>query len=258
MEIKALGSRIGLIMQNVDKPEYQGGSTLDDIDASLKHYSKHIADMILTNSKFTSFDKLKILDFGAGRGTLATLIDELTGTKPLCAELDPKLASILVGQGFETVRFPGASFAALCDLVYTSNVLEHIQNDQNTLDEIFKALKPGGVLSIYVPAFPVLFSNLDKNVGHYRRYTKRELRVKLEKAGFQVEKIHFVDSLGFFAFIILKVFRYEFQSGTKSILLMKVYDSILFPVSRALDSLGFRRIIGKNLFVSARKPLDHD
>jgi SAM-dependent methyltransferase len=243
-------------MQNIGNPKYQGEKTLDDIDASLVKYSKHIVDLVLNNSKFSSFGDLEILDFGAGRGTLAALMHNSISRRPSCAELDPHLSLALQRQGFKIVSFPSKSNFEFYDLIYTSNVLEHIQDDQKTIESLYESLKPGGALAVYVPAFPVLFSNLDRNVGHYRRYTKQLLQSKLKGVGFEIETIRFVDSVGFFATFLLKLSNYSFSPGEESSRLMKVYDRGIFPLSRTLDSLGCRKIVGKNLFVLARKPKD--
>ena len=50
------------------------------------------------------------------------------------------------------------------------HVLEHIEDDKNELNEVFKKLKSNGVLIIMVPQHQSLYSNLDKHVGHLRRY----------------------------------------------------------------------------------------
>jgi hypothetical protein len=56
-------------------------------------------------------------------------------------------------------------------------------------------LSDNGVLAIYVPAFQILFSELDSQVGHYRRYSRKDLRQKLRQSGFEVEKIVYVDKV---------------------------------------------------------------
>lgn len=84
------------------------------------------------------------------------------------------------------------------DTVISSNVLEHIQNDTAALLNINKILKEDGILILLTPAGQFLFSNLDRNVGHYRRYSKTEVKNKLETAGFTVEKQFYVNIVGAF------------------------------------------------------------
>ena len=47
---------------------------------------------------------------------------------------------------------------------------------------------------------------MDESVGHYRRYEYKEIKIKCEKAGFKIKKIHYVDSIGFFASLAIKFF----------------------------------------------------
>ncbi len=61
------------------------------------------------------------------------------------------------------------------------NVLEHLEDDRMVLRQMRQLLQPGGRLLLLVPAHPVLFNGIDESVHHYRRYTARELREKLEE-----------------------------------------------------------------------------
>jgi SAM-dependent methyltransferase len=83
------------------------------------------------------------------------------------------------------------------DGVVMLNVLEHIEDDDAAIHQIFRILRPGGVACIEVPGGPSLFDLYDRILQHYRRYRMRELTARLEKAGFEVvERSH----LGFFVF----------------------------------------------------------
>jgi glycosyltransferase involved in cell wall biosynthesis len=74
------------------------------------------------------------------------------------------------------------------DSVFCINVLEHIEADETVLKNFHSVLKPGGHAIILVPNDPDLYSEVDRTLGHFRRYTQRELREKLERAGFRVVK----------------------------------------------------------------------
>ena len=54
------------------------------------------------------------------------------------------------------------------------DVIEHIENDVEELDRACNLLSESGKLIIIVPAFNFLFSDFDRDVGHYRRYYKRD------------------------------------------------------------------------------------
>ena len=76
------------------------------------------------------------------------------------------------------------------------DVLEHIDDDEGTLGFLYSVLEPGGVLALTVPAHPFLFDEMDVLAHHRRRYRLPDLRRKLERAGFRVERItHFMSPL---------------------------------------------------------------
>jgi SAM-dependent methyltransferase len=82
------------------------------------------------------------------------------------------------------------------DTVVCINVLEHIENDERALKNMFHILSPGGYVLLFVPALNFLYGSMDRQVGHYRRYSRKELMEKVEKAGFTVEKCFYSNMLG--------------------------------------------------------------
>ena len=88
------------------------------------------------------------------------------------------------------------------DLIFSSNVLEHIKDDYQILKDIKKKLRKDGTLFLYVPAKMILWSKLDESVGHYRRYEISKLRALCRKSGFKIVKIHYADFVGFFVTLL--------------------------------------------------------
>lgn len=82
-----------------------------------------------------------------------------------------------------------ADFQASMDTVVCLNVLEHVEDDTGALINIFSALAKGGRAIVLVPHGQEIFGTLDVALGHYRRYSHRELQEKMESVGFNVEKI---------------------------------------------------------------------
>jgi ubiquinone/menaquinone biosynthesis C-methylase UbiE len=83
------------------------------------------------------------------------------------------------------------------DAVVMLNVLEHILEDELALRQVFRILKPGGILIVEVPAGPDLYDVYDRLLLHYRRYKMRDLLKKARTTGFTVlNKSH----LGFFIY----------------------------------------------------------
>jgi SAM-dependent methyltransferase len=82
------------------------------------------------------------------------------------------------------------------DFVLCQNVLEHIREQARAVQVMGGALRPGGRLTILVPANPALFGPLDRQYGHMRRYTKAALRQVLEQAGLRVTHLYAFNTLG--------------------------------------------------------------
>jgi hypothetical protein len=139
------------------------------------------------------------------------------------------------------------------DLIYSSNVLEHIEDDLTTLIELSGKLKKNGRLCLYLPAFELIWSKMDERVGHHRRYSAPDIQNKLVTAGFRVMQWQYVDSLGFFASLLFKLIGSE--DGEVSPRTLKLYDRYCFPLSLQLDRL-LGKWVGKNIFIVAMRDSD--
>lgn len=87
------------------------------------------------------------------------------------------------------------------DTILCFNVLEHIEDDTQTLNNFHNLLEKNGCLLLLVPCHPILYGTLDSADGHFRRYTKKELLEKFSKTGFKVEKMHYINFLGMFGWL---------------------------------------------------------
>ncbi len=83
------------------------------------------------------------------------------------------------------------------DLICLFDALEHINDDRASLLEIKKFLNHGGKIILSVPAFKFLWSNHDKNLHHFRRYNRKNLRELIKSCGFEIIEI---GHLNFFLF----------------------------------------------------------
>lgn len=75
------------------------------------------------------------------------------------------------------------------------DVVEHVEHDVHFLKSIYSYLKDGGFVFITVPAFNVLWSDEDVEAGHFRRYTIKELKGKLQSVGFHIEYSSYIFSI---------------------------------------------------------------
>lgn len=81
------------------------------------------------------------------------------------------------------------------DTVVCLDVLNHVENDVVTLEDIATVLKPGGRLVLAVPALHRLLGARDRRLGHLRRYQKHQLEELLSNTGFHVERIRHWNTL---------------------------------------------------------------
>ena len=219
----------------------------------LQGYTRFIVDIFV--DALDKKGKKKVVDYGAGIGTLSLLYERLTQIRPYCVEIDSNLARHLSDRGLPSVP-DVRCIEGPVDGIFSSNVLEHIDDDREALRSMHEILVPDGILVLYLPACSILFSSMDRKFGHFRRYDKRDLIQKVENAGFTITQLRYVDSLGFFCNLMVKVCGYDTRSGLGSPASLRIYDNIVFPLSRVLDRLGARWLFGKNiLLISHKKPL---
>jgi SAM-dependent methyltransferase len=84
------------------------------------------------------------------------------------------------------------------DTVVCINVLEHVKNDLGAIKNMHSVLAKRGKLVLLVPAFSSLYGTIDKADGHYRRYDRKAIIDKVERADFTVLKAFFMNVPGFF------------------------------------------------------------
>jgi SAM-dependent methyltransferase len=207
---------------------------------------------------FSPYVRGQVLEYGAGTGTvsknLLALADAVTLIEPsdnLVRTLNSRFANdarvTVVHASLEdhTRSALDDSF----DTIVMVNVLEHIESDNDALKELFRILKPGGNLLIFVPALQMLMSKLDLIHGHFRRYNRVELRSKVESCAFKVEFCRYFDSVGVIPWFILNTLlgKTDFHPS-----LVKFNDRLVVPMIEALESL-VRPPFGKNLILVARK-----
>lgn len=82
------------------------------------------------------------------------------------------------------------------DAIICLNVLEHIEDDHTSLTAMRGLLAPGGRLVLLVPALPALYGEMDRALGHYRRYTRRELGERFAGAGLRVAHLEYFNLAG--------------------------------------------------------------
>lgn len=229
-----------------DTQNYSGIENLE-VMAEARNYNAYLRALILDNTS----EGESVLDFGAGAGTFAEPM-QAAGRRLVCIEPDSELQAHLRSKGLEVFTDTASLGGARFDCIYSLNVLEHIEDDGEALAGLMDRLKPGGKLLVYVPAFELLFSSMDRKVGHFRRYRRRPLMRLISATGFEVEHATYVDSLGFFASLLYRIG--DQGGGEINRRLLAAYDRFVFPMSRLLDRVT-GRFFGKNVAALARRPI---
>lgn len=223
---------------------YSGVENLEIMHEAV-NYNRYLLNTICKHAPLRG----RVLDFGAGSGEFAAPIATL-GFDVTALEPDASLRTVLATKRLKAVEGLDELADHSFEYVYTLNVLEHIEDDTEVLRQLYRKLSSRGTLLIYVPAFPILYTSMDAKVGHVRRYTRASLVAKVAAAGFNVESIAHVDSLGFLATLLFKAT--QNKDGNISRSALKLYDRLAFPLSRACDVLA-QRWFGKNLLLLASK-----
>ncbi|HZQ55547.1 MAG TPA: class I SAM-dependent methyltransferase [Bryobacteraceae bacterium] len=180
-----------------------------------------------------------VLEVGAGVGQLTAellrqpRIAELISIEPedgYCSRLRERFENHNVHHGTVADLHSDTHWNAIVSV----NVLEHIETDQEELNTYCQLLRPAqGALCLFVPARPELYAPIDKDFGHFRRYKRLELRRKLEAAGFEILKLRYYNSVGYFAwwlgFCVLR------NRGFSPVS-VRLFDRAIFPLVHGFES----------------------
>lgn len=196
------------------------------------------------------------LEFGSGLGDYADAYVTSGVARFTVTEADASRLAVLQRrfaahdavnvQQLDVTRAPAGKHSS----VVAFNVLEHIPDHVEALRGAARLVRPAGAVMMLVPAFPFAMSRFDREVGHVRRYTRASLAAAYEQAGLTVEALHYVNAPGLPAwFVGMRLLRGTPTDG----LLLRVWDSVVIPRARALESRR-RPAFGQSLFAVGRTP----
>jgi len=225
---------------------YSGIDNLQ-IMTEAKNYNAFLVELVLKNRAKSG--SMEAVDFGAGIGTFARMLHE-RGVNVLCVEPDSAQCAAIRAQGLLATTDLGSLPDDSVEYLYSLNVLEHIEDDDGALRLIARKIAPGGRVLLYVPAFELLFTSMDRKVGHHRRYRRQQLIELVRRAGLRVIAARYADSLGFLATLVYKAIGSD--SGDIDRRSILIFDRFIFPLSRLCD-VALGRVLGKNVYLIASK-----
>jgi SAM-dependent methyltransferase len=189
-----------------------------------------------------------VLEVGAGIGATTRSLCDGTQRRWICLEPDATLSTqiemLLKSRSLPrcckviTGRIAVLKKEQIFDAVLYIDVLEHIQDDRQELQTAVAHLRPGGVLIILAPAHQWLFTPFDKQIGHYRRYSKQSLLACVPQTLTCVD-LRYLDSIGLLASAANAVI---LRSAMPSQWQIKIWDTFMIPASQLFD-----RMFGSNL-----------
>ncbi len=204
--------------------------------------------------------KGSVVEAGAGLGAnvkwfISNAISEITLLEPdetMSKALKEKLANNNQVRKYTIVNGQINDLSGrLFDTILYVDVLEHIQDDREELKKAASLLKPGGHLLVLSPAFQSLYSSFDKTIGHFRRYSKKQLR-KITPSQLIPVKLYYLDTCGFFASWTNRMLLKQSYPTAKQVYL---WDKWMIPVSRITDKLFFHSF-GKSIVAVWQKTPD--
>ena len=203
----------------------------------------------------------RVLEMGSGVGNITNFLldrERVVATdvlEPHLRELDREFGN------FPNVRVARLDFndpasveaiarAEDVDTVLSMNVLEHIENDRRALQGCFEVLRRGGRLVLLVPAHQALYSAMDRNIEHFRRYNLRPLCEMVERAGFRVMEERYLNMLGAIGwFVNGRVLRRQLLPSRQ----LRIFNFVIKLL--ALEK-WFRPPFGLSILLVAEKPSD--
>ncbi|MBI5020473.1 MAG: class I SAM-dependent methyltransferase [Ignavibacteriales bacterium] len=227
--------------------DYNGKQELTHLEVSFNSFLNNTYKLVKN-----FIEGKTIADIGCGTGIYAEKFKR-DGYDVSCFEGDTTLVKTAQSRGLSVVQIDILSktfrenFSQQFDSVYSLDVLEHIENEDEFLQGIYAILKKRGIVVIKVPAYSFLYSDLDKRIGHVRRYSSKQLSKALTRNGFDVEHIRSFNILGFFGWLIICKLLGKSSSEVES-----GFANLLFSVTLPLERRFFSPF-GLSIVAKARK-----
>lgn len=203
---------------------------------------------------FKSYLRGDILEIGCGIGNFTKMLIPFGNVYALdiddfCIEKTKQKVRKTAKIGFGDIEkgnyfFKNKKF----DTIACINVLEHIHNDYQTLNNMNRLLKPNGTLILLTPSHPFLFGEIDKAIGHYRRYAKKEIVNQLKELGMDIVFARRINFLGAIGWLISGKLLREVSVNEKKLKLFDRIAPFVLPWEEKIEPP-----IGTSILIIAKK-----
>ena len=213
-------------------------------------------------NEFRSFLKDDILEIGSGIGNISQLVvndgfnitlsdynaeycEYLRKKFVDCANVKSIIQIDLLHPDFKKFY---TSLHEKFDTIFLLNVIEHLAYDSKAVANCNFMIKPGGHLIVLAPAYQWLYCRLDKELGHYRRYTLKKMSAVLKQEGFSICNKKYFNFLGMWGWLLSgKILRDKKLSKNE----IAVFNNFV-PMARILDKIIFKKT-GLSVIVTGLK-----
>jgi 2-polyprenyl-3-methyl-5-hydroxy-6-metoxy-1,4-benzoquinol methylase len=134
------------------------------------------------------------------------------------------------------------------DTVFLLNVIEHLEDDRSAIENCRFLLKPRGRLVLLTPAYRWLYCRFDRELGHYRRYTRKNLRQVVLSSSFKINRSWYFNLAGIAGWLFFGKILGKKLIGQRE---MNTYDKLV-PVFKLADRLTFNKA-GLSVIMIAEK-----
>lgn len=208
-----------------------------------------------------------LLEIGCGTGYVLSGIAKHFPTAKLHGS-----EIFIAGLEFAAARLPATEFVQMdarqipfCnefEVIGAFDVLEHIEEDTQVLTEIHRALIPEGLLLLTVPQHEWMWSSVDDDACHVRRYSSRQLHEKVQAAGFDIIRstsfVSMLLPLMYISRIVKRLLPYRADSMAASAeLILPRWLNAIFEKMLSIDfwliRTGFSLPLGGSRLLVARK-----
>lgn len=174
----------------------------------------------LVKRKIWQGETLKILNIGCGTGRTSEILEKFGTVKSV--EYDHDLYEIcknkiqidIIKGSITDLPFAENTF----DMVCAFDVIEHVEDDQKAVNEMFRVCKPNGHLYILVPAFQSLWSEHDVLSHHFRRYKYKSLKRLFNNLGGQEIYTTYFNTLLFFPIYFIRIIKNKINLKSKHVI----------------------------------------
>lgn len=145
------------------------------------------------------------------------------------------------------------------DIIGAFDVVEHIEEDEDVLTEIYRATRKGGGIILTVPQHSWLWSQADEYAHHVRRYDSQDLRTKVERAGFKIIRMSSFVSLLLPLMLLSRLQQQKPNSKYDVISELKISGWLntllenVLNLERVMIQLGISLPLGGSLLLIAKK-----